>query len=297
MRGRRARSPAYSAQLAVDDVVVLERVAPLVVPRQVHHVHDERRALDVAQELVSQPAPLVRPLDEAGDVGRHEAQVAAGGHAQVGHERGERVVGDLRPGRADARDERGLPRRGHAYQRRVGHELHSQLDPAFLGRLSQLGERRGTPGGRHEVDVAPPADAALGHGHVLAVVREVGDELAGFLGLVEVFAHHRANRHLEHQVIARGTVHARPFAVRAALGLEVVLEAVIDERGQAGVGLDDHVAAMPAVAAVRAALGHVRLAAERHTARAAITALHVYAHLVYEQKSLFPMRSRSREPL
>ena len=117
-------------------------------------------------------------------------------------------------------------------------------------------------------------------------------KLAGFLGFVEVLAHHGAHRHLQHQVLARGAVHARTLAVRAAFCLEVVLEAVVDERGQAGVGLDDHVAAMPPVAAVRAALGHVRLAAKRHAARAAVAALHVYAHLVYEQPCLFSPWSR-----
>ena len=51
----------------------MQGVAPLVVAREVDHVHDERGALDVAEELVPKPAPLVRALDKAGDVGADEA--------------------------------------------------------------------------------------------------------------------------------------------------------------------------------------------------------------------------------
>ena len=249
-------------QLAVDDIVILQRIASLVVARQVHHVHDERRALDVAQELVSQTAPFVRALDEAGDVGHDEAVVPRTRHAEVRHERGERVVGDLRPRRAHLSDERRLARRRHAHEGRVGHELHLQLDPALLRRLAQLGERGRASGRRHEVDVAAAAHAALGHGDAFAVVREVGDELAHFLRFFEILVDDRAHRHLEHKVLAGGSVHARALAVRAALGFEMVFEAVFDERGQAGIGLDHNVAAVTAIAAVRTALRHMSLAAK-----------------------------------
>ena len=84
---------------------------------------------------------------------------------------------------------------------------------------------------RHEVDVAAAAHAALGHGDAFAVVREVGDELAHFLRFFEILVDDRAHRHLEHKVLAGGSVHARALAVRAALGFEMVLEAVFDERG------------------------------------------------------------------
>ena len=112
--------------------------------------------------------------------------------------------------------------------------------------------------------------------------------------LLEVLAHHRAHGHLEHEVLPRRAVHAAAFAVRAALGLEVVLEAVLDERGQARVGLDHHVAAVPAVAAVRPALRHVGLAAKRHATRAAVAALHMYAHFVDKHGGLLASRPAAR---
>ena len=58
------------------------------------------------------------------------------------------------------------------------------------------------------MDVAAAAHAAVCHGDALAVVGEVGHELAGILGFLEVFVDHGAHRHLEHQIVARGAVHA-----------------------------------------------------------------------------------------
>ena len=194
----------------------------------------------------------------------------------------ERVVGDLRARGAHLRDERRLARARHAHERRVGHELHLELDPALLSRLAELRERGRAARRGDEMDVAAAARAPLGHDDALAVVREVGDELARLPRILEVLAHHGAHRHLEHEVLPRRAVHAAAFAVRAALGFEMVLEAVLDERGQARVGFEHHVAAVPAVAAVRPALRHMGLAAKRHATRAAVAALHMDAHFVDE---------------
>ena len=56
------------------------------------------------------PSPrLVRAFDQPGDVRDHEAAVVAElNDAEIRRERRERVVGDLRPRRGDARDQRGL---------------------------------------------------------------------------------------------------------------------------------------------------------------------------------------------
>ena len=139
--------------------------------------------------------------------------------------------------------------------------------------------------------VSAAADAAERHGDALAVVREVGDELARFLRFLEVLVDHRAHGHLQDHVLAVGAAHARALAVRAAFGLEVVLEAVVDQRRDAQVGLDDDVAAVTAVAAVGAAFGDVRLATEGHAARAAVAAFDVYAYLVYEHGESFAARA------
>lgn len=74
---------------------------------------------------------------------------------------------------------------------------------------------------------------------------------------------------------AQAVSHA--LAVGAALGAEMVLEAVVDERGELGGSLDDDVPAATAVPAVRPALGHVGLTPEGHAAGAAVASLDVDA--------------------
>ena len=77
-----------------------------------------------------------------------------------------------------------------------------------------------------------------------------------------------------------------------ALGAEVVLITVVDEGRELGVCNHHDVAAVPAVAAVGAALGDECLAAEGHAARAAVAALDVDVREIGE--SVFHVRLQSR---
>ena len=73
--------------------------------------------------------------------------------------------------------------------------------------------------------------------------------------------------------------------MRAALGAEVMLKAVIDQRRQLSIGLDDDIAATTAVAAIRSSFGHIFgaalgdkcLAPKRHASGSAVAAAHVNA--------------------
>ena len=143
------------------------------------------------------------------------------------------------------------------------------------GRLALLGEGGRASRRRHEVNVAAAAHATRGHDHALAGMREVGDLVEGLLRAWVELADDRAQRDPEDEVLSPAAVLAGALAVRAALGVEVMLVAVIDERGELGVGLDDDVAAMAPVASVRPALWDERLAPERHAPGTAVTAAYV----------------------
>src|SRR5690606_7321365 len=77
----------------------------------VEHVHERGAALDVAQELKSQPLALAGTLDEAGHVGDRVAALAGLHDAEVGMQGRERVIRDLRLRRRHGRDEARLARR------------------------------------------------------------------------------------------------------------------------------------------------------------------------------------------
>ena len=227
---------------------------------------------------------LARALDEAGHVCRDEGLAARGARdAQVGHERGEGVVGHLGACRGDAGDDGALAHGGHAHQGRVGHELHLEFDPVLERGLALLGKGRGATDRGDEVDVAATAGTARGDDDALAGLREIGNLVHGRLRLRVELAHDGAQGHLEDEVLAIPAVTTRTLAVRAATGSEVVLVAVVNEGAQLGVGLDDDAAAVAAVTAVGTALGNEGLAPEGHAAGTAVAALYVDVGKVSER--------------
>ena len=115
-------------QLAVDDVEVVERVAAAHAAG-VEQMHQQAGARDVAQEAVAEAVAGVGALDQAGDVGEDEGGVLVDAHhAEVRHQRGERVVGDARARGRDAADERRLADVRKAEQADVGDQV--QLERA-----------------------------------------------------------------------------------------------------------------------------------------------------------------------
>ena len=115
-------------------------------------------------------------------------------------ERGERVVGDLRLRRAHRRDQRRLARVREADERGVGQQLELEPQPALLAVLALLGERRRPARVRQEAGVAPAAPAAVGREPAVAVVHEVGEQLA------VAIAHDGALGHVDDEVVAARAV-------------------------------------------------------------------------------------------
>ena len=107
-----------------------------------------------------------------------ELVVAEAHDAEVGLERGERVVGDLGLRRAHRRDQRGLPGVREPDERGVGQQLHLEPQPVLLAVLALLGEAGRAPRVREEPGVAAAAPAAAGGEVAVAVAHEVGEQLA-----------------------------------------------------------------------------------------------------------------------
>ena len=98
-------------------------VADGVGAAAVDDVHERAAARDVAQELVPQAVPLVRALEQAGHVGKDGRAVVDLAHAEVWHERGKGVVGDLGLGGGQHAEQRALARVWHADDADVGDDL------------------------------------------------------------------------------------------------------------------------------------------------------------------------------
>src|SRR5215831_19866981 len=109
--------------------------------------------------------------------------------------------------------------------------------------------------------VAKPTVAAFGNGDALADMGEVGKHR-----LTIFFVDLRPDRYLEHHVLAIGAGAVLAHPVTAALCLEMLLVAVVDQGVEAVDRLDNHIAALSAVATIGAAELDEFLAPERYAA-------------------------------
>jgi len=137
------RAPGQSAvlrQLVLQRVDVGQRVPAGLDGGRVDDVDEDGAALDVPQELQAQPTPLGRAGDQAGHVGDGEGDLARADHAQIGHQGGERVVGDLGAGGRQNRDEGRLASAGEADQPYVGDALELEGDVEDVTGLTEQGE-------------------------------------------------------------------------------------------------------------------------------------------------------------
>ena len=241
------------------------------------------RALHMAQEVVPQAHALAGALDEAGNIGQDEFGFVAPGDAQVGREGGEVIVGDLGPGGGEHGEDGALAHVGEAHQPHVRDGFQLQAEHVHFGADAGLGEVGGLTGRRCEVLVAKAALPAAQEHLALARPAHVGHH-----GPVLLAQEHRAHRHLDDQVLPALAMAAPGRAVRAFFGQILAVEAKIQQRVHVGVGVEDDVAAVAAVAAVRAAVLHEFFPVERHAAVAPVARLggdfdpvHKRSHLLY----------------
>ena len=238
-------------------------------------MHQQAAAVDVAQEVVAQTRAVGRALDDAGDV-RHDEARALGDvhHAEVRKQRREVVVCDLRVRLGDDGKERALAHVREAHEPDVREELQLQEDRVALAGKPRLCKARHLARRGGEVLVAPAAAPAAAGGEGLA-----GGHVVHDLPGVRV-AQDRAARHLDAQRLAVAAAAALALTGLAVAGDVFALVAKVHQRGHVVVHLEDDVAAASAVAAVRAARGHVLLAVERHRAVAAVARAHGDGYLV-----------------
>ncbi len=118
------------------------------------------------------PWPRCAPSIKPGHVGDDEAAIAAqADDAEIGRQRGERIRGDLRPRRRDARDQRRLAGVRKADEADVGEQLHLEAEIFDLAGLARLDVPRRAIGGGRELRVAQAAASALGDEHALRLRR------------------------------------------------------------------------------------------------------------------------------
>ena len=219
-------------------------------------------ALDVPEEAVADSGALGRALDQAGNIGEDEIDLLVADDAELGVERGEGIVADLGLGIGDGVEEGRLAGIGQADDADVGDQLEPEPNPQFLARPAGAVLARGAVGRGLVGGVAAPALAALQKHDALADLGEIGEDM-----LLVVGKDLGADGNLDHQVLASGAGLVAPGAALAAGRLEMLGVAKVDQRIEALDRLEDDVAALAALAAVRTAIFDIFLAPEADRAR------------------------------
>src|SRR5690242_21789649 len=130
-----------------------------------------------------------------------------------------------------------------------------------------------------EVLIAPPAAATMCDQHALARGSEIGDSRA------LIVEDQRADGNLQNHVRAGMTSAVRAFPVAAAIGFELAIVAVPQQRVVVRVRFEIDAAAMSAVAAGRTAARHVFFTPEGDAAVAAIAGFHEYFGFINEHRN------------
>src|SRR5262245_61466015 len=245
------------------------------------------RTIEMLQKTIAKPAAFVGAFDEPRHVRDDEAAVVAErNHTKVWYQRREGIVGNLGPRGGDARDERRFSSVGKSHQPHIGEELQMELQLLRFPRRAFFEPARGAVSGADEPRVPAPADATLREEHPLAGIHEVADEHGFVAGLRRFLIDQRADRYSQIDIIGVAAGAIRTLAVTAALGVELAIEAIGDERVEMGTGEGIDRSALATVAAVRSAARNELLAPEAHGAGAAGAGLYEDVDFVDEHWSV-----------
>src|SRR5439155_3099130 len=149
--------------------------------------------------------------------------------AEVWRQRRKRIIGDLRLGGGDARDERRFPCVRESDESDVGEKLQLEPQILFFAGLAWLHFARGAIGRRCKVRVAEAAASAVRHEYALPRFGEIREQTQRLARIASLFVHECADRDGELQICAGMARAVRALTVLAALGAELRMEAIVDE--------------------------------------------------------------------
>src|SRR5437867_319521 len=220
----------------------------------------------------------MRSLDQAGDIGDHEAaEIVELHHSELRLERGERIVGYLRTRGREPGDERGFPSVGVSDQADIGQQLQLQPQAALFAGTAGLMFRRRLVRGGGETGVAAAAPASVCYQEPLAGRGEVV-ELLSALGVVD----HRADRRLELDRLPLVPAAVAALAMASALGFMLGVETEMQKGVLVLSGDQINVPAAASIAAARTAARNIFFPPESQTAISAVSGFYVDPDFVDE---------------
>src|SRR5690349_20874412 len=221
----------------------------------------------MAEEAVADARAFSGAFDQPGNVGKHEFSALVANDAELRAKRREGVIADFRARVRDAVEESRLAGIGKADQASVGEELQAKPEPHFLACFTSLVLARSTVGRGLVAGVSATTHSTFEEDHPLSFACKIGEECAVFVVGEEL----RPDGNSDDEIVAASARAVRAGTAFAPRRAEVLGVAKVDERIQTRHRLEDDVAALTAVPAIRAAEFDELLAPEADGARAAGT--------------------------
>jgi len=181
---------AEGGKLAIDDFKGVDWVLVVRIAR-INQMNKEARALNVAEEANTEAGAFMCAFNEAGEIGHDKSAAKLGAvpasaavgidDAEVGLERGERIVGNFRACSRDHRDQSGFSGVRKTDQADIREKFQFEAKMALFPRKPILVLARGLMPGLCEMLVAASAASSMNDQDALPRGGEISD---GFSGLI-----------------------------------------------------------------------------------------------------------------
>ena len=125
------------------------------------------------------------------------------------------------------------------------------------------------------MNVTAATIATRSNNYLLTWRSKIGNLVEWLLRFWIKLAHNGSQRHLEQQILSVRAMTTSTLTVSAALGLKVMLVAVINQGRKLRVCNNDNIAAVTTVSAVWTAFWYICFSAKRHAACAAVSTFNV----------------------
>ena len=228
------------------------------------------------QERQPQPPPFTRAFDQPRHVGDHESRVPRFRNAEIGRQRRERIIRNLRPSSRQLGYQRGLPGVRKPNQPDVRDDLQLEQKCLLFSGIAALRETGRAPARAYKCSVAAAASSAGCCDHLTSRSDEICDD-----GAILVLDD-RPIGDEDDSISGACTVLVVPRAVPAFVRALMRVAREIRQSRNIGIDAEDDRAATAAVPAVRTAFRLVRFAREGDAPVAAITPADLDARLIDE---------------
>ena len=223
----------------------------------IQDLQEQTAAGRMAQEIVTQASAFSSPLNQSGKI-RHDKTFIKGlDDAKLRLKGSKGIVGNLRPGVAETREQRGLARVGQADKPHIRDELQLQANFEFFSLTACTGKIRRLAHTVFKVDIAAATSPAFKQTDFLTILGEITDK-----SLILLLIDKRPQGQFQNEVGTFFTILEAFLAIFPIFSRKMMLKTKIDQGCLALGGAQNNAAPIAAIAPIRTTVRNIFFAAE-----------------------------------